>query len=126
MLSLAINQQTIYYALYTGTTEAVDSDGLYTGDWEESYAEPVAIEASVSAARGTSDIDLFGINESYTKTVIVDDTDCPINEASILWIDANPETDEHNYEVVRVAKSLNHITYAVQKVNVGPSPTVSA
>ena len=126
MLSLARNQQTIYYALYSGTTEAQDTDGLYTGDWEETYADAVAIEATVSAARGTSDIDLFGLNESYTKTVIVDDTDCPIDEASILWIDANPDTDEHNYEVVRVAKSLNHITYAVQKVDVGPSPTISA
>lgn len=126
MLSLARNQQTIHYALYSGTTEAQDADGLYTGDWEETYADAVAIEATVSAARGTSEIDLFGLNESYTKTVIVDDTDCPIDEASILWIDADPDTDEHNYEVVRVAKSLNHITYAVQKVDVGPSPTISA
>lgn len=116
MLSLSRNQQTIYYALYQ-TTDEVQSDGLYTGEWSEGYADPVAIEASVSAARGSADIELFGISDSYTKTVIVDDTDCPIDEASLLWIDADPATEPHDYEVVRVAKSLNHITYAVQKVD---------
>lgn len=116
MLSLAINQQTIYYALYQ-STEEVTQDGLYTGEWNEAYSDPVAIEASVSAARGSSDIELFGISDSYTKTLVVDDTDCPIDEASLLWIDADPANEQHDYEVMRVAKSLNHITYAVQKVD---------
>lgn len=118
MRSLNRNESTIYYALYTGDTEAVDSDGLYTGDTVGSYAAPVAIRASVSAARGTSEVDLFGVNVSYSKTVIVDDMSCPIDEHSRLWIDCSPNTgDDHNYEVVLVAKSLNHITYAVRKVD---------
>ena len=56
------------------------------------------------------------MNISYTKTVIVDDMSCPIDEHSILWIGVTPDSP-HNYEVVQVAKSLNHISYAVQEVD---------
>lgn len=118
MRSLARNKTPIYYALYNGDTEATDADGLYTGETTSSYSEPVEIRASVSAARGTSDIDLFGVNVSYSKTVIVDDMSCPIDEHSRLWIDRTPsDGTPHNYEVVMVARSLNHITYAVQQVD---------
>ena len=116
MRNLARNKSSIYYALYNSKSEVQDEDGLYTGDIAPSYTAPTEIRASVSAARGTSDIDLFGVNISYTKTVIVDDMSCPIDEHSILWIGVTPDSP-HNYEVVQVAKSLNHISYAVQEVD---------
>lgn len=116
MRNLLRNESTIYYALYRTDEEAVDADGLYTGVIVPAYEAPVPIRASVSAARGTSDVDLFGVNISYSKTVIVDDMSCPIDEHSRLWIDATTDAP-HNYEVVMVAKSLNHITYAVQQVD---------
>ena len=129
MRSLNRNETTIYYALYSGQTEAT-KDGLYTGEVVANYAAPVSIRASVSAARGTSDIDLFGVNTSYSKAVIVDGVTCPINEHSRLWIgrtptDANGLDVPHNYEVAQVAKSLNHITYAVQQVDFALPPVVS-
>ena len=111
MQSLARNQTQITYRLYTGFTETVDAEGNYTGEKPPTYADPVTIWASVSAARGTADLDMFGVNLSYTNTVIVDDPDCPIDEHSKLEIDGKP------YAVVRVAKSLNHIAYAVMRVN---------
>lgn len=118
MRNLSRNKSSIYYALYNGKSEVQDEDGLYTGDIAPSYTTPTEIRASVSAARGTSDIDLFGVNISYTKTVIVDDMSCPIDEHSILWIGVTPDNNTpHNYEVVQVAKSLNHISYAVQEVD---------
>lgn len=131
MRNLNRNERTIYYALYRGEEEETDSNNLYTGEIVAAYDDPVALKASVSAARGTADIDLFGVNVSYSKTVIVDDISCPIDEHSRLWIDREP-TDAngldvpHNYEVVMVAKSLNHITYAVQQVDFSLPPTVSA
>lgn len=116
MRDLDINKSTVYYALYIGMTEQM-VDGLYTGTLVGTYAAPVAIRASVSAARGTSEIDLFGINASYTNTVIVDDIECPISETTRLWIGITPENNTpHNYEVTAVARSLNHIAYAVKKV----------
>lgn len=126
MRNLNRNKQAIYYALYTGMEEATDSNGLYTGELVGTYSDPVKIMASVSASRGTSDVDLFGINESYSNTVIVDDMTCPISETSRLWIGVSPDDNTpHNYEVPVVARSLNHITYAVTKVDFAETPVVS-
>ena len=110
MKGLAINKKDVKYQLYTGEVEQVDGNGLYTGEKVPTYADAVTIKASVSAARGTADLDQFGINVPYTNTVIVDDTSCPIAEDSRLEIDGKP------YAVLLVAKSLNHITYAVQQL----------
>ena len=111
MLCMEINKTPIVYKLYTGKTEAVDDDGMYTGEQVPTYADPVTIRASVSAARGMADLELFGVDVVYSNTIIVDDMTCPIDENSLIEIGGDP------YAVVRVAKSLNHITYAVQKLN---------
>lgn len=117
MRGLSRNKTTIYYALYEGNGEHME-DGLYTGEPDPTYSTPVALRASVSAARGTADVDLFGVTSSYSKTVIVDNTSCPIDEHSRLWIGIKPTgSTPHNYEVVQVAKSLNHIAYAVREVD---------
>lgn len=125
MRNLERNKRTIYYTLYMGLVEAVDDNGYYTGEKPPQYSDPVAIKASVSAARGSSDVELFGINANYTNTIIVDDMDCPVDEHSLFWIDENP------YAVVLVAKSLNHIAYAVRKLDANealryPQITISA
>ena len=129
MRNLDRNKQTVFYALYRGETENT-SGNLYTGETVASYGNPVAIRASVSAARGTSDIDIFGVNVSYSRTVIVDNLACPIDEHSRLWIgrapyDTNGLEVPHNYEVVQVAKSLNHIAYAVSQVDFSLPPLAS-
>lgn len=111
MRNLARNETDVTYYLYAGNTEIVDAEGNYTGEKPPVYADPVTIRASVSAARGTADLDMFGVNLSYTNTVIVDDISCPIDEHSKLVI------HEQTYAVVRVAKSLNHIAYAVMRIN---------
>lgn len=117
MRGLTRNKTTIWFALYEGEDEYKDGD-LFTGETVPVYSTPCPIRASVSAARGTSEIELFGVNTNYSKTVIVDDTACPIDEHSRLWIDRDPLTGiAHNYEVVMVAKSLNHIAYAVTQVD---------
>lgn len=125
MRNLVRNESVIHYALYAGTREGTDADNLYTGERIPTYSAPITIRASVSAARGTADLDLFGVNVSYTKSIIVDDMACPIDEHSILWIGKDPESDPHNYEVVAVAKSLNHITYAVKEVHFANEAVVS-
>jgi hypothetical protein len=49
---------------------------------------------------------------------------CPISETSILWVDKVPETPyvatapKNDYIVKLVAKSINSITYVIQKVEV--------
>lgn len=117
MLCLEINKQPLYYATLSGTTELKDSDGQYTGEYELTYSTPVYAKMNISPARGGAQFGFFGINISYSKIMVTDDMDCPINEDTVLWIDANPTTDKYNYVVRRVAKSLNYISYAIEEVS---------
>lgn len=117
MKTLKRNQQAIKYALYTGRSEILDTNGYRTGTFTNVYDSAVSTYAYVSAARGEASEDVFGVNLNYTKTLITDDTSCPIDETSILWIDDTTAT-EHDYIVVRKAKALNHISYAIRKVDV--------
>ena len=85
------------------------------------YSEAKPLMASVSAARGTAEYVLFGTITSYDKVIITDDMNCQMDEQSILFVDKRPEFDEYDnplgdYVVKRVARSLNHISYAVSKV----------
>lgn len=116
MRALQRNKQTFYYALYLGATESVDEDGYYTGEMTSSYSTPVEARANISPARGEADVELFGITEQYTKTIVTTDMNCPIDTTSQLWIGI-PITEPYNYVVVRVAKSLNSITYAIREVS---------
>lgn len=87
------------------------------------YEAPVKMMCSVSPATGYAQVNMFGNLESYDKALITDNTDCPIDENSLLFVDKEPEFgDDGNplcdYRVRRVAKSLNSISYAISKVTV--------
>lgn len=121
MKALARNKQTVYYALYSGKTKTYDSDGLFTGDYSIAYATPVKTAMNVSAARGGAVVEMFGINTNYTRVLVTDDLNCPIDETSVLWIGATPNSaaDNFNYRVVAVGKSLNSIAFAIAEVKNG-------
>lgn len=126
MRSLARNKQKIYYALYQSNGEVRDADGYLTGEPQLTYGNPVEYEINVSAARGTADVEQFGINENYTRTMVTNDMSCPIEESTRLWIgkDATVTVNEvttvtpHNYVVIKKAPSINSITYAIKEVSV--------
>ena len=125
MRALERNKQKIYYANYTGRSEITDENGLYTGEYELTYTNPIEAKVNVSASRGEADIDLFGTDINYTNT-IVSDTDLGIDEHSLLWVgkdvyissSTTSTITPHNYVVVSVAKSLNSTVYAIRKVDV--------
>ena len=115
MRTMLINERTFYYALYQGN-QLVSKDGYYTGEREVTYTEPVAVRANISAARGEANVDQFGANVDYDK-VIVTCEDLPIDENSVLWVDAAP-TEPYDYVVKKVAKSINVLSIAASKVKV--------
>ena len=122
MRSLTRNKQRIFYSLYTGKQEVRDEWGNLVSEPVLTYDAPVEYYINVSAARGTADVEQFGINTAYTKTMVTNDLTCPIDETTRLWIGREP-TDNgvevpHNYVVVMVAKSVNSITYAIKEVSV--------
>lgn len=124
MRCLFRNKQTVYYATYLSKTASVDDYGNETGEYAVTYASPVKISANVSASRGAAEQEMFGVGVNYTKTIMIDKVDCPIDEHTILWVDVKPDaqgesgTVKHDYVVEQVAKSLNSVAYAVRKVDV--------
>ena len=127
MHTLERNKQEFWYALKISSEEVRDKDGLLHGDDTEiTYSEPVLTAMSMSISSGANNLgsqgmvvlDPFGISTAYTHRLTTEDMDCPIDEESILWIDKTPEDGEHNFKVVRVARSLNHIIYYVKECDV--------
>lgn len=113
------NLSVIYYCLYEGRTPMTDANGHETGEYTVGYGEPVALRCNVSPATGYAQVEMFGNLESYDKVIITDDMTCPIDENSVLFVDSTPtETQTFDYKVLRVARSLNSISYAVSKVSV--------
>ena len=122
MRCLDRNKKGFYYCLYIGETKAVDEDGNYTGEEISSYEAPVLLQGNVSAARGTADIEQFGTNLSYDKTITLEGTDYPIDERTVLFVDSEPGKDgalgnpPYDYKVAEIAKSLNQTVIAISKV----------
>lgn len=115
-------KSTFWYLLYSGSEPVVDEYGNEVGT-KPVYEAAVAMRANVSAAAGAAQIEQFGNLQSYDKVILTDDTSCPIDETTVLFIDKEPEYDDnekplYDYIVKRVAKSKNIISIAVSKVSV--------
>lgn len=122
MRNLARNQQKIYYKLYHGTEEIVNDEGYATGNQRPIYGELNSVDISVSANKGNTEATAFGTNLDYDKTLSTADTNCEIDENTILWIENDPNKaitpDPYDYIVLRKAKSINQVLYAIKKVDV--------
>ena len=124
MKTLERNKRSFWYALYQDAEEIIDEYGNGTGDYKPIYSDPVQMYANISPATGYSQTEQFGNLDSYDKVIVTDWLDCPIDENAVLFIDKEPEhnTEDdlmYDYIVMRVAKSINSISIAVRKVNVG-------
>lgn len=106
------NKQKFYYANLIGNTEVTDSNGNFTGENEISYSDPEEFDASISSAIGDTEIELFGKDLQYDKTICFDKMRPEgFNEYSVLWIDREPYEDGqltgYDYIVRKISKSLN-------------------
>lgn len=139
MRGLKRNQKTLYYQLYASNipvyetdldgnivTDPITGEPLLTGETKVGYSDPVEFRANVSAARGESSSDPFGIDLSYDKTMVSCNMELPIDELSVLFVDKKPVFDAGgnlintaDYKVVKVAKSLNSALYAIKKITEG-------
>lgn len=124
MKGLRRNKQTFYYRLYSESVPVIDSDGFETGEKTVGYTDPVEMKANISPAAGEASVQLFGSYADYDKIISTCEMDCPIDEHSVLFVDTMPDIEEgklknaHDYIVKKVAKSLNSISIAIQKVKV--------
>ena len=124
MKALLRNKQTFYYANPSDESVQYDDYGNETSEPSITYGTPVSAQANISPARGTAELEQFGINANYSKTIVSDDLTLPVDKSTILWIGIAPDKDgeagtiKHNYVVVGVAQSLNSTTIAIKEVSV--------
>lgn len=123
MRTMERNKSTFYYLLFDCVEPEYDEKGYETGEEKVKYREAVSMRANVSAASGTAQVEQFGNFASYDKVIITDDTTCPMDENTVLFLDKEPEYNAdgrplYDYRVKRVATSINYIAYAVEKVSV--------
>ena len=119
------NKREISYALYSGVQDVVDSEGNFTGEQEITYASPVTTRMNVSGGRGRAEIELFGVDNPFSRTVVTDDLITPFDTDTVWWFEANPLTDPHNYRCTGVARTINQVVIALAEVEVSKPPVVS-
>lgn len=115
------NKTEFYYSLYVSKESIVDEYGNKSGEYRVIYSEPIKARANISPATGISQTEQFGNSSDYDKVIVIDDTNCPIDENSVLFIDKKPDKDSDgnllfDYTVKKVARSLNSVSLAVSKV----------
>lgn len=123
MKCLYRNKRKFFYALFREKIAIKDEYGNDSGEYKVVYDSPIEMSANVSAATGEAQVEQFGNSLLYDKVIITDDTNCPIDEHSVLCIDTPPSYDKdgnliYDYIVKKVAKSLNTVSFAVSKVEV--------
>lgn len=116
MRTLKRNKRPVAYAFYDGVQEIVDDDGYHTGEYEIKYTEPIKTLMNVSGGRGQADIALFGFTNNYARTLVTEDIDTPFTEETVFWIEADPDNEPHDYRVSGIARTINQVVLAVDKV----------
>ena len=138
MRVLSRNKQDIWWANPTGYSYATDGNGLKTGEKTITYGTATKARMSMAissgannlGSQGIAEVEPYGITTGYTHRAVTEDLSCPMGEESRVWFGIRPtrtvtingvETEEavpHNFEVVRKAKSLNHLIYYLKEVDV--------
>lgn len=147
MKGLKRNKQRFYYCLLNPDVQeyALDEHGNETGEVIPEYYGAVEAWANISPATGQSNTEQFGNFDDYDRVIVTAEMDCPIDENTVLFVDVEPsyttiqthrienpdtvlggdleETEyqlpKYNYIVKRIARSLNVISIAIRKVDVG-------
>lgn len=125
MRCLDRDRRWVLVSRYEGKSPVVDEQGRLTGRHEVVRSEPEPLLASVSAARGAAQDDVFGQALDYDRTVLVDDPALDVDESTVLWVDCvdgdggePPErvSEPYDYVVKRVARTPSYTALAVKRV----------
>lgn len=108
----------IWCARYKGKEEILD-EGRVTGQYVAVYSEPEELKANVSPARGRLETRQFGDELDYDRVIVLGDPNFDADEYTRWWIDKDPAHSPHDFVTAAVARSLNHVSYAIRRVSVG-------
>lgn len=115
MFRQTLNQNGFFYANYDGAEPTISPEtGLPNGEVSRSFSSPVFAWGNISAATGRSTTDTFGLDVDYDVSIVLSH-DLPLAEGSRLWIRKVPP-ESHDYEVVRISRSLNETVVAAKRL----------
>lgn len=126
MRTLKRNKRPVAYAFYAGVQEKTDDDGNYTGEYEVFYTNPVKSLMNVSGGRGQADIALFGLTDTFAKTVTTEDLETNFNTETVFWVETDPDTEPFDYRVVAISRTINQVVLALAEVEHTVEEVVSA
>lgn len=112
------NKRTIYYALYQGVTDERDSDGNLTGEHPATYGDIQKARMNVSGGRGKAEIELFGVDNPFTRTAVTEDLKTPFDTTTIWWFDIDPVTEPHNYRCTGISRTINQVVIALEELDI--------
>lgn len=124
MRNLERNKRNLVALNYVGLVNNTDTEGNLTGEKTIEYSSELIFKAHISSAKGTTQVENFGINADYDKTIILTKQEFDrlgLDENSVFFIDKLPQYDSNNnplydYRVKRIAKTLNEVAIALLKV----------
>lgn len=134
MKTLIRNKSKFYYALFESKIPKVDEYGNNTGEYEVRWGKPLEYSANISAAKGETSTRQFGESENYDRVIVMSNDTPRIDEYTVLWIDTIPKLDSngllllnedgsvvtpYDHIVKKVARSINSVSIAISRVNVG-------
>ena len=126
MRVLKRNKRPVAYALYAGAQELTDEWGNYTGEYSMLYSAPVKTLMNVSGGRGQANISLFGLTDTFARTVVTEDLETEWNTDMVFWIEKDPDTEPYDYRVVLVSRTINQVVIALSEVERSDDGVVSA
>lgn len=116
MRDLKRNKQLIHFKNIIKTVEIIDENGNGTGSFQSIYGDMQELYINISASKGVVNANPFGAGLQYDK-ILLTSLNLDINEYSVFWIDETDLTKPHDYIISKIARSLNHIQYAVKRLN---------
>lgn len=120
MRCLQRNKIPFHYALFKEYEPIKDEEGNETGEKRILYYEPVCAKGNISFD-GEAHAERFGTSIQYDGVIAIDNTSCPIDENTVLFIKVRPERNEEgdwlfDFIVSKVVSSLNSLLIAVKSV----------
>lgn len=139
------NKSNLKYSLYREKepTYQLDDEGeivyeeidgeqipIETGYNEPKYDAPVNFKGYIQFKSGEAEARAFGVStESYTHLLVMRKDEIPIDETSLIFDKSEP-TEPYDksadYRVVRVAPSLNFVTYLLKTIDHEENDTIEA
>lgn len=115
MRNLKKNQRPLFYATYIGSEPIKDEYGNDTLEVTPIYGEPTELRINYSSNVGEVTTEVFGDISNYSRVLSYVGSKCPLNEKDKLWIGIDTSL-EANYEVIKVADSINSWLIAVGEI----------